>query len=1369
MGAEDRKGLRALWARRWFRRTTYTLVSGAVVLGVASWTIQRPFFTRWALTRLDETLRDETGLGLRVEGLELRLLEGRVIATRVSLGEDLFQAERVDASVYLGSLLMGDLHIRRLDLDRPSVLLNSSRLARLRLKARPPRTTKTQWQVDQVTIRDGRITVQEPAWGIPTFTSSFSVHGQGQGSNRVKVFLDTTDLRVGEGPAALNGQLAIRGEFNDGVVSIARGELKLGNTHAAWQGRYETETEKLTSSASGGLDLGQLGRLLAPKAGEMGGVVAFKTEAWGQARQPPWKLALDGRGLESTDLKLRPGSLELRASGTPAYASIHRVAWTSPDGALEAEGTWKRGEGSRLQVQGRQVGLGPLADLAKADFLRPTVADLEGEAFIPGDPWKKPPLNRLRVDLQVRLSSGGLPAGGAKVQLEDGRLVAELLRIDLPEFQFKGQGRASLGRRGLREITGEGTTNTDAAVVAKVLGAWGIGDKEDAPGKDGKGRPKFVIHPFKMAGQAHVQALARWNSAEGLVVSGECEVLEPCWHGAQADQLRTPVTIQGGELRLEKIELIKGEGRGWGELWLSMTKLPHGQDEIDMCFRAFRLPVSEGLKAADLDPKIIQVEGVGGGWVRIHGPYEQLRLEGAAQAEDTTVYGLQIPALSGDFSMDLERQRLQVQDLRVGESLAALGQGEDPPAGLLSLQGAMDMDYGHRTWQASLKGDVDSLGFGLTGPRFQARIEANLEGPWTQPLGITQLPLGQVTLRGGRVFLGSQSLEGLEGSLEHGSGGLVLSLGMLGKERPVLGLNAWDTPQGLVGLLELHVGPDTADTAHLATRLSRDLLQDLRMEAAAEGTWNEQGLEWKGGLHELVCTFDGFALSQEGQTTLRGDAVGATVDLRLTGQSQQEPSLASFRASGRVPFSGKAPLGLKLEGSAELAKLKPIADHLMELDSYSLLGDLGFRGAAKFELALGGSYKDPSLDGTLDLKGGSLEVRGYPQSIEDLDFKLHFKGREILLPEEAPARGLFAQGDLTFWGKATWGFGGFESYDLRASLKDFEFRDIPEGFELQGDLNGRLRGTDRGGLLTGSLLANHMLYRAEINLSDLLLSNAMRNLGGSSGLDPEDPLARIGLDLDLRLSEPWSFDTNLLKLQGRLAPGSRFKVRGTLTNPTLQGKIDFIPGGRVTNLLPAGDIVVERGSITFSELGQSFNPQLDILGRVDVSPYVVTLQIRGSLDSLEFSPTSTPALRRDEITAILIDPSLAPTIGSTSGSSSAISYGMAKTSGGLLTTLALADIQERVRRTFNLDRVNVAWRPGSAGNSESTVTLGKTLTFPSWKLPLVFTHKTVGEVTTLSGQVEWRIGNLVFQLGLSQSGSTGLNPAGEIRHTWSPK
>jgi hypothetical protein len=1358
-----------MWSRRWFRRTTYVLVSGALLLGGAAWLVQRPFVTRWVTAKLDEALREETGLGLQVDGLEWHLLEGRILVNRPRLGEDLLQADRVEAVMDTSALLVGKLRILRLDVDRPRILLDAGRVGRLHLKEHPPRTSKARWEVDRVSVREGMVTVNEPSWGIPVLTSSFSVHGEGRGANRLKLFLDMLSLRVGEGPAALQGQLGCQVDIDDTVLSVSRGDLTLGKSHLGWQGRFETETEKLGSSAEGSLDLASLQRLFAPTSASLSGTATFKVQAWGQARKPLWKISLDGRGLGCESAKLHPGTLGLNASGSTAAATIHQLSWTSPDGTLDAQGTWRKGQGSHLQLHGRGVGLGPLATVSRAEFLEEAAANLEGEAFIPGDPWVRPPMDRVQLDLQVAFTRGGAPAGGATVSLHQGRLTAEDLAIRLPRFTFQGRGTGTLAKGGLRDLAGEGATDTDASVVAEILQAWRIGDKERLPAQGKNGVPKVIVHPFQMAGQTHAQAQVRWTRAGGLSLAGDCEVLQPRWHGAQADRLKTVVSIQDDELTLKGIELFKDEGQAWGELWLAFDPRPAGQDEIDMCFRASRLPVEEGLKAADLDPKVILVGGMGSGWVQIHGPYEDIRLVGGAQAEGASVYGLKIPALSGDFTLDINQEQIQVKDLRVGESLTALGQGEDAPAGLLSLVGGMDMDYGRRTWQAFLKGDLDSEQLGIPGLRFQARVESSLEGPWTQPLGTTQIPLGRVSFRGGRLFLGDQSLEGLEGSLESGQDEVSLRVGMQGKEKPLLTLEGWNTPRGFVGALDLRVGPETADTSHLATRLSRDLLQDLRAEASAEGLWNKQGLNWKGRLNQLVGTFAGFELHQDGPTSLQGDATGATVDLRLQGQSADAP-LASFRASGRVPFNRTAPMGLRLEGSAELAKLKPIADHLMELDSYSLLGDLELRGSASFDLALGGPYREPTLDGTLGLVGGSMVVRGYPQGVEDLDLTLRFKGRDILLPKDDPARGLMAQGALAFWGKATWGFGGFTNYDLEARLEEFEFWDIPEGFELQGDLQASLKGSDEaGGLLKGSVQANRMLYRADINLRDLILSNALGGSSATAGLDPEDPLTRIGLDLDLQLpGEPWTFDTNLLKLQGRPAAGSAFRVKGTLARPSLQGKMEFIPGGRVTNLLPAGDIVVERGSIGFSELAQG-GPQLDILGRVDVPPYVVSLQIRGNLEALEMNPTSTPALRRDEITAILIDPSLAPTIGSTASASSTLSYGLAKTSSGLLTTLALADFQERLRRTFNLDRVNVAWRPGSSGNSESTVILGKTFTFPGWQLPLVFTRTKVGEVTTLSGQGEWRFGNLVLQLGASQSGSTGLNPAFEVRHTWSPK
>jgi hypothetical protein len=51
----------------------------------------------------------------------------------------------------------------------------------------------------------------------------------------------------------------------------------------------------------------------------------------------------------------------------------------------------------------------------------------------------------------------------------------------------------------------------------------------------------------------------------------------------------------------------------------------------------------------------------------------------------------------------------------------------------------------------------------------------------------------------------------------------------------------------------------------------------------------------------------------------------------------------------------------------------------------------------------------------------------------------------------------------------------------------------------------------------------------------------------------------------------------------------------------------------------------------------------------------------------------------------------------------------------------------------------------------------------------VVSHRKSGELSITSGQVEWRFGGFILQLGASKGGGTGLHPSGEIRHSWSPK
>ena len=117
----------------------------------------------------------------------------------------------------------------------------------------------------------------------------------------------------------------------------------------------------------------------------------------------------------------------------------------------------------------------------------------------------------------------------------------------------------------------------------------------------------------------------------------------------------------------------------------------------------------------------------------------------------------------------------------------------------------------------------------------------------------------------------------------------------------------------------------------------------------------------------------------------------------------------------------------------------------------------------------------------------------------------------------------------------------------------------------------------------------------------------------------------------------------------------------------------------------------------------------------------------------------------------------------------AITSGLASAGSGLISTLAFAPFQEQLRRTLGLDRVNVAVRTTSLGTTETEVTFGKSINLFGQRSAFVVSHRKSGELSITSGQVEWRFGNFILQLGASKGGDAGLNPSGEIRHTWSPK
>lgn len=1332
-------------------------------MGGGAWLLQRDFVIRYAIDKLGEVVRDETGLPFEAQRLDIHLLSGTISAEGLSLGGDLLKVRRIEAQADFLSLLGGHPYFYHVKILDPEIRIDPKRLAALKLKEHSPRTTPwPQVRLDQFQIEGGSIEIQEPAWGLPRASALFHAKGKGQGPNRVTVEFSAADLSMQAPGGVAKGRADFTADVSETLLRLLKVDAELGGQKLRGSGTYEIKTQHLSSKAQAWLDLAPGLKLVAPASKiPSSGLMRMDVGLEGTPLKPLWDLHLQSKNMNPGLMKFHVGAMDLKAVGTLNDAKLRALTWDSEDGNLAFEGEWRKGSRTRIGFDAKKVDLNPLAGFSRVGQGKDLQAFMKGEAEIPGDPWDKHlRLDRLKAQASGQFQRLGINVGDLSAQLQGGQLTVSSLNLKLEDLTINGKASGHLGLNGFESFQANAVVDTDAARVADALKSW-------------------QVVTLDMGGRVQTSASVSFQKSTGLQLDGTLGMLNPRWHGATADALHAQVQIQGSDLRIQDIVISREAtgsshelaGRGYGDIWLTWAKVPLGQNQFDACFRAFRLPISEGLKAADIGD--LPIDGTASGWTRLAGPFDALMMDGSVMAENGVVYGLTIPAFSSDLHMDLAGHRLVLPEFRIAESPAALDMSENAPTGFLALKGNLDMDLERSLWWGTFGGNVDTGLLSIPGPRIQAALEGTLRGPWTSGLGPIQLPNGDIKLTHGRIFTADQSLENVEATAHIDRGSVDGWVGQTGAAHRILDMTAWDDEGQLKVGAHLLLDPSSADTTALASRLTQDLMEDLRLETQLSGTWDKAGFHWQGRVDQLLARFPAFDLLEGKAAFLHGNLEGAQVDLQLEAQdrnqSKSTPPVSSgyLNFNGLVPFKTTGPLSLQASGSADLGNLKTILDSLMEVDQYSLLADLQPQGTTKVDMQLQGTPANPLLEGSLKLEGGQIRVRTYPQSAENINVTVHFHDRDVSISESDPLKGQLAQGAFQSWGTLTWQMGGLSSYDFRARLDDFQLRDVPAGFEVGGSLNARLSGNDEdGGLLRGSIIADRMLYRADINLRDIIL-NSSSGTPALSSFDPDDPLARIQLDLDLKLDQPWRFETNLLKLEG--TPDGPFRVVGTLAHPGIKGKMQLIPGGSVTNLLPAGDVTIEHGSIDFSD-PLRLNPFINVQGRIDVPPYLVNLNITGRLDQLNLVPTSTPSLRQDEIVAILVDPAAAPTIGSSGGanSQSALNYGIASAGTGLIGTLALANFQEQLRKTFNLDRLSVSPRTGATGTPEFTITGGQSFNILGHRTPLLYTYHRAGNLITNSGKVEWRFGNYVLQFGVSQISPGDVNLTGEIRHTWSP-
>ncbi|MCM2250646.1 MAG: hypothetical protein NDI58_08830, partial [Geothrix sp.] len=761
--------VRRLWGRRWVRRVSYLLVAGAATVTVVPWVATRPAVLRWTVSKIETLVREETGLALEVGQLEVHPILGYASLRDVRLGGDLLTVQKVEVQADLLSLFSAEPRIYAIRMERPRLRLTEAGVSAIRLKERPPRKGPLpQVRLDLFSLTGGEIDIPEPWRGLPPARYQFEVKATGMGPNQLRMDVAGPQLAV-KGPRGWEkGRLDLNGELSETALALKEGYLRLGESQARLRGRLALKTaqgpERLEAQLTGVLGLAQAAQWGGVARPPLTGSLDLEATVVGTLAAPQWTLRAEGGDLRPADRALLPGSLELRSSGGLDSLLLSRFRWHSPQGDLALEGTWSRKAPALATLSGQALHLEALGRILRLPELEGVRGTLEARLEGPGDPALLDRADRWQASFKLGLTQHGLEAGNLRATLKQGRATLDQFQLDLEALKAQGTGWAGLDARGLARLEAEGQVEIGAGQVAQALRAWKVVDLD-------------------MEGQTRAQAKVQWSRGAGLDLEGSIGVAHPRWHGARADSLQAKAEIRGSELRVTGIDVQKDEGRGGGELWLTWGPTLPGQPQLDMCFTAFRLPLAEGLRAADLkdsEGRELPITGTGGGWVRLRGTYAHILMTGAAQVESAEAYGIKIPAASADFHMDLDALRLGLEDVRIGEQLDLLGGPEAEPEGALALTGKADMDFRRWTWRVDLAGRLDSQLLALPGPRFQSQVDARLLGPITSPFGALDLPEGQATLSRGRLFFGGRSVEGLEGSVRFERGRAEGRLGIEG-------------------------------------------------------------------------------------------------------------------------------------------------------------------------------------------------------------------------------------------------------------------------------------------------------------------------------------------------------------------------------------------------------------------------------------------------------------------------------------------------------------------------------------------------------------------------------------------------------------
>ncbi|MGD0498761.1 MAG: translocation/assembly module TamB domain-containing protein [Bryobacteraceae bacterium] len=434
------------------------------------------------------------------------------------------------------------------------------------------------------------------------------------------------------------------------------------------------------------------------------------------------------------------------------------------------------------------------------------------------------------------------------------------------------------------------------------------------------------------------------------------------------------------------------------------------------------------------------------------------------------------------------------------------------------------------------------------------------------------------------------------------------------------------------------------------------------------------------------------------QLTLRNDgpivvrvanSVATIESARLKGRS------TDLTVGGRVLLDRADALDLRVNGQIDLAAVG------------EMVPDIESSGVLVANATVRGAPGDPQIGGRMEVRNASLSVAGLANELSNCNGVILFTGDRATIQT---LKGETGGGSIDFTGFIA--FGAQTLFRLYASAQDVRVR-YPEGLSSAINASLNLTGSPRRSQLAGTLTILSAAFNPGTDVSSVLTRSA----------EPvETPAARTGwlggLNFDIQFQPAPDIRVQSSLTQGVSIEATSLRLRGTVSNPVLAGRIN-ITQGQVE--FYGTKYTIEQGSIVFSN-AVKIEPVVNIDMQTKARGIDVTLNVSGPLGKLNLTPRSDPPLQFSEIVALLASGETPTSDPAALARQNASPNSWQQMGASALLGQAIASpVTGRLERFFGVSRLRIdPTLPGVEYNPQARITLEQQVT-PA----ITFTYITV--------------------------------------------